>query len=124
MNDDKHSGRPKSSVNKKKVKIACEFIKRELKSSLSYMKMELNMSNDSIHPILTENLRLRKVCAGFIPHKLTNDQKLLRIQYCKDFIKEEKRTQTAENPSQLATRRGIFNIILKPSAKVLNRRQC
>ena len=56
--------------------------------------MESTMSKDSFHRILTENLGLRKVCAQFIPHKLTNDQKLIRI----------KSTLTRYYPSEIQAR--------------------
>ena len=50
--------------------------------------MVLNISIDSIRRILTGNLGMRKVCSRFVPHKLTDDQKLLRIQHSRDIIKE------------------------------------
>uniref|UniRef100_A0A034VCE1 Mariner Mos1 transposase n=1 Tax=Bactrocera dorsalis TaxID=27457 RepID=A0A034VCE1_BACDO len=53
--------------------------------------MELNISKTSIYCILTEHLGLREVCSRFVPHKLSDDQKLLRIQHSKDIIKEVKK---------------------------------
>ena len=41
--------------------------------------------------ILTEHLGLTKICVRFVTHKLTNDQKLLRMQHCKDLFKEDKK---------------------------------
>ena len=79
------------ALNEENVGILLEFIKKEPKSSLRYTEMQLYMSKNSIHRILTENLGLEKVFTRFVPHKLTSDQKLLRIQHCKDFIKEEKK---------------------------------
>ena len=55
------------------------------------MEMELNLSATSIYRILTEHLGLRKVCSLFVPHKLTDAEKALRIQHSKDIIKEAKR---------------------------------
>jgi len=83
------------------------------------MEIEL-ISKNSIHRILTESFRLRKVCSQFVPHKFTDDQKLLRIQHCKDLIKESKRTKTSNIRLWLVTRRGVFNMIRKQSVKVPN----
>ena len=79
INDDKHTGRPKSVITENSIEIVREFIKNDHKSSLNFMKSELNISKTPIYRILADHLGLRKVCACFVPHKLTDDQKLLRI---------------------------------------------
>lgn len=91
LEDDQHVGQPKFVITPPNIEKVREFIKAEPKSSLRYMEMELNISRDSIHRILTDHLGLRKVCARFVPHKLTDDQKLLRVQHSKDIIKEAKK---------------------------------
>ena len=53
--------------------------------------MGLNLSATSIYRILTEHLGLRKVCSHFVPHKLTDAEKALRIQHSKDIKKEAKK---------------------------------
>lgn len=91
LEDDPHVGQPKSVITPDTIEKVRQFIKNEPKSSLRYMGMDLNMSDTSIYRILTEHLNMRKVCARFVPHKLTDDQKLLRIQHSKDVIKEAKK---------------------------------
>ncbi|XP_049305487.1 protein GVQW3-like [Bactrocera dorsalis] len=84
INDDQHVCQSKSVITGNSIETVREFIKNQPKSSLKFMEMELNISKTSIYRILTEHLGLRKVCARFVPHKLTDDQKLLRIQHSKD----------------------------------------
>lgn len=91
LEDDEHVGQPKSVITQENIEIVRVFIKNQPKSSLRFMEVELNMSKDSIHRILSEHLGLRKMFARFIPHKLTDDRKLLRIQHSKDIIKEAKK---------------------------------
>ena len=79
MNDDERSGRPREAVNEENIKKVREFIKIEPKSSVRYMEMELNINATSIYRILTEHLGFRKVCARFVPHKLTDAEKALRF---------------------------------------------
>jgi len=93
INDDAHTGRPKSTINENSIEVVRNFIKHEPKSSVRYMEMELNIPKSTIYRILTEHLGLQKVCARFVPHKLTDDQKMLRIQHSKDIIKEAKKNQ-------------------------------
>lgn len=91
LGDDERSGRPREVVNEKNIQIVRDFIKKEPKSSLRYMESELNITKDSIHTILVEHLGLRKVCARFVPHKLKEEEKVLRIQHSRDIIKEAKK---------------------------------
>ena len=42
----------------------------------------LGIGSHAIHSILHDYLKLRKVCARWVPHQLTDDQKQLRIQFC------------------------------------------
>ena len=93
INDDEQTGRPKSVITENSIEIVREFIKNEPKSSLKFMESELNISKTSIYRISTDHLGLRKVCACFVPHKLTDDQKLLRIQHSKDIIKEARKDE-------------------------------
>ena len=75
LQDDESSGRPKNIVNEENAEIVREFIKKEQKSSLKYMELELGISAVSIYRILTENLGYIKVCAEFVPHTLKPQEK-------------------------------------------------
>ena len=55
MEDDERSGRPRNVVNKENAEIVREFIRKEPKLSLKYMKSELGISAECIYRILTEN---------------------------------------------------------------------
>ena len=44
LEDDERSGRPRNVVNKENAEIVREFIRKEPKSSLKYMKSELGIS--------------------------------------------------------------------------------
>lgn len=91
LNDDEHVGQSKFVITDDAIKTVRDFIKMQPKSSLKLMEMELNISKTSIYRILTEHLGLRKVCSRFIPHTLTDDQKVLRIEHAKDIVREARR---------------------------------
>ena len=91
LTDDEGSGRPREAVNESNIEKVRQFIKNESKSSVRYMEMKLNLSATSIYRILTEHLGLRKICSRFVPHKLTDAEKALRIQHSKETIKEAKK---------------------------------
>jgi len=90
INDDEHPGAKKSVVTDRNMEVVRDFITKEPKCSLRYMEGELNISKNAIHRILTQHLGLRKICARFVPHQLTDDQKALRIRHCKDLLKSSK----------------------------------
>lgn len=50
----------------------------------------LHISEGSAYRILTEDLRLRRVPAKWVPHSLTPSQKALRLNYCRQMVKEMK----------------------------------
>lgn len=54
--------------------------------------MEMD-SKTLIYRILTEYLGLRKIYSRFVPHKLTDDQKLHKIQHSKDIIRQSKKNR-------------------------------
>ena len=47
----------------------------------------LGINSPAIYSILHDHLKLRKVCARWVKHSLTNDQKRLRIQFCRQSLK-------------------------------------
>ena len=63
IKDEEHPGQESFVITPSNIEIVREFMKTEPKSSLRHMAMELNMSKDSIHRILTEN----SPCEAAIP---------------------------------------------------------
>ncbi len=59
-------------VPKKKKRMLCDIIWRNHAD-------KINISEGSVHKKLTEDLGKGKVCARFVPHFLTEDQKAQRI---------------------------------------------
>ena len=46
----------------------------------------LNIGKKTVHRIVTEDLGKRKICARFVPHALTTEQKQERVVYCQDLL--------------------------------------
>ncbi|UYV70752.1 hypothetical protein LAZ67_8000486 [Cordylochernes scorpioides] len=66
--EDKHTGRPSSSETPESI------------------EKVLHINKETIRTILHEDLGKTKVCAKFVPHTLTGEQKSLRIALCRDII--------------------------------------
>lgn len=55
------------------------------------MEVVLEIVKIPIHRNFIEDLGLRKVNSRFVPHRLTNDQELYRIEHCTDIVREVKK---------------------------------
>jgi len=89
--DQERSGRPRIGKSDKNVEKVRQAIVKCSKVSLKTLEEDLAMSGATIYRILTENLGYRKLCARFVPHKLTDDQKANRVQHSKDLISTHRR---------------------------------
>jgi len=46
----------------------------------------LNIGEETVRRIVTEDLGKRKICARFVPHALTTKQKQERVVYCQELL--------------------------------------
>ncbi|XP_054729334.1 protein GVQW3-like [Anastrepha obliqua] len=81
LNDDERPGRPEASNRAELVEKV-----RDGNFTVRMLAEELNSSTGTIWEILTDDLGKRKVCARFVPHQLNEDQKIARVEHCKDII--------------------------------------
>ncbi|UYV73796.1 hypothetical protein LAZ67_11000937 [Cordylochernes scorpioides] len=86
LEDDKHTGRPSSSKTPESIEKVREFVANNRSASLRMMAEVLHINKETIRIILHEDLGKTKVCAKFVPHTLTGEQKSLRIAHCRDII--------------------------------------
>lgn len=91
LDDDERSGRPRTGLSEENIEKVREFIKNNKKSSVKVIEMELGIPQTTAYRILTEVLGLKKVNSRFVPHKLTEDQKVDRIEHCKDIVKSARK---------------------------------
>jgi hypothetical protein len=82
--DDKRLGRPvtmKTEENVDKVRI---LVRNDRRLSIRMIAAELNVDKETGRNILTENLKIKKVCAKMVPKNLSEDQKLNREDMCQN----------------------------------------
>ena len=92
--------------------------------SIKEIAHESRISTGSVERILTIDLQMRKLCARWTPHKLTDSQRLARLKMSKELLKEysnadprrlheiftrdEKMTTDQENPPSKKARPDRF----------------
>ncbi|GFR99683.1 transposase [Elysia marginata] len=79
-------GRPKSCVDEQTI----ASIKRDINEDPLISVRELSDTNglsySTVHIIITEHIRMKKVCARWIPHLLTFDQKRERVCCARELL--------------------------------------
>ena len=85
VEDDTRPGRPKTSVTKANI-AAVKIVRLSVKDIASCT----GISEGSVQTILKKCLDLRKVCARWAPHLLTEEQKTQRLKCARELLKTYK----------------------------------
>jgi len=55
---------------------------KDRRLSVRMIAEETGLNKNAVHRILTEYLQMRKICAQFVPKKLSVEQKANRLEIC------------------------------------------
>ena len=90
VEDDTHPGRPKTSVTKANIAAVKIVVKQDARLSVKDIASCTGISEGSVQTILKKRLDLRMVCAGWVPHLLTEEQKTQRLKCARELLKTYK----------------------------------
>ena len=74
-------------MNEEIIAAVRAIIEDDPHSTYQQIGSTLGISSSSINSIIHDHLHLRKVCARWVPHCLTDDQKRFRIEFCRRTLK-------------------------------------
>lgn len=80
------SGRPKTSLTDDNVKTIKEIIEDDPHLSCTRLEDMTKIPKSSVHRILTDVLKKSSVCAKWVPHLLSQDQKQSRVVECGNLL--------------------------------------
>jgi histone-lysine N-methyltransferase SETMAR len=85
--DEERVGRPVTATGDENIDAVKKLVEED--PHITYEKIEetLGIASGSVQTILHEHLKLRKVCARWVPHYLTEEEKQARVVFCKDMKK-------------------------------------
>ena len=86
VEDDPRSGRPSTSTTVDNIERVKQMGHANRRLTVRMIAEELSIDKDTVWSIITENLKMRKVCAKMVPKLLSEDQKQQRVTVCKDII--------------------------------------
>ncbi|UYV85184.1 hypothetical protein LAZ67_X004851 [Cordylochernes scorpioides] len=86
IEDDPRQGHPKFQRTDENVQKITDLIKENPRTTLLELEQDTGISKTTIGRIVTEDLKLKKTPAKFIPRFLTNEQNLCRLATCEDMM--------------------------------------
>ena len=90
VEDDTRPGRPKTSVTKANIAAVKIVVDKDVRLSVKDITSCTGISEGSVQTILKKRLDLRKVCARWVPHLLTEEQKTQRLKCARELLKTYK----------------------------------
>ena len=68
-------GRPSTSVTQQTIDARRKIIEEDPHSTYQQIEAILSINSKAINSMIHDYLNIRKVCDGWVPHTLTDDQK-------------------------------------------------
>ncbi|CAF4135886.1 unnamed protein product [Rotaria sp. Silwood2] len=86
VSDSLRSDRPRAAVTDEMIDAVRLMIDDDPHVTYQQIECSLGINSPAINSILHDHLKLRKVCARWVPHSLITYQKRLRIQFCRESL--------------------------------------
>ena len=85
--DDTRPGRPKISITKVNIAAVKIVVEQDARLSVRVRASCTCISEGNVQTNLKKRLDLRKVCARWVPHLLTEEQKTQRLKCARELLK-------------------------------------
>ena len=86
VEDYERGGRPKSNRTVVNIAAVADLVKNNRRIASRMIAESLNIPKTVVIRILKEDFVKRKLCARFVPHFLTPEQRQDRVTSCQDII--------------------------------------
>ena len=90
VEDDLRSGRSSTNRNDENIKIVRQKLCGNHWLTIQMIANKLGISCKRVWTIITEDLRMKKICAKMVPHLLHKDQIKQCVQVCHDILEQLK----------------------------------
>ena len=118
--DDERVGRPKSTRNEVNTAAVADLVKIDCRIASRMIAESLDIPKTVVLRILKEDLGKRKLCASFVPHSLTPEQREDRVTSCQDIIMKADDDKIFLTQLLREMRPGILPMTPTQSDRVLN----
>ncbi|KAI6653909.1 Transposase [Oopsacas minuta] len=80
------SGRPVSATTSENIALIESMVMEDKCITVNQLEQSIKISSGAIHTILTTELGYRSVCGKWVPHKLSENQRLARLNIAKKLL--------------------------------------
>ena len=87
LDDAPRTGRPNISNIDENVQLVQDLIREDPRVTYAKLEHDTKLLSGTINNILHKELGVRKVCARWIPHSLTLEEKKSRVDFCEIMLK-------------------------------------
>ena len=84
--DDERCGRSREVRTSEIIGQINDFMNRDRRVSIETLSTQFNVSVGAVHTIIREELKMRKICAKFVPRVLREDQRERRCNDSKEMV--------------------------------------
>ena len=88
MEDDHRSGRPSTCRTDENVERVRQKMRSDRRLTVRMIADEQAINSEKVWRIITEDLRMRKICAKMVPRLMNREQKEWRVQVCQDILEQ------------------------------------
>jgi len=117
---DESGGRPKSTRTEVNIAAVADLVKNDRRVARSMIEESSNIPKTVVLRVLKEDLGKKKMCARFVPHSLTPEQREDRVTSCQDIIAMADADKHFLTKLLREMKPGVLLITPKQSDKVLN----
>lgn len=86
LEDEARTGRPVEATTNENIAAVRAMVEEDARLTVVQLEVAIGISSGSIRTILHEKLGLHKICARWVPHRLTDDQKATRVTWCRSML--------------------------------------
>jgi histone-lysine N-methyltransferase SETMAR len=88
IEDDPRSGCPVTSTTPENIELIESLIEADPHSTYDDLEAESQLSRGIIETIILEHLKMKKLASRWVPHNLTDAQKKLRVEICRENLRK------------------------------------
>lgn len=92
LRDEERAGRPPTAVTPENIDRVRELLEEKPRVTYEEIEQSVGIGKQATYTILHDHLKARKICARWIPHILTPDEKEVRVDWCRSMISKYENT--------------------------------
>lgn len=86
LDDQPSTGRPISSITDRTIALVKQMVDEDRRVTVQEIEKEVGIAHSTVLKILHDELKMRKLCARWVPHQLSEDNIKARLTFCNTML--------------------------------------